>query len=198
MSLIHEFAPIFRLVNDYERASRCQPRAAVRSFKPAFDVKELEQSYELTGELAGIDQKNVNVEWSDATTLIIKGHTEYRAQKAAPKAAPTESTSTEPKSRQPSVEDEEGNESSHSEEFVEVDSHTEEKTAQDPDVSVPAPTEDKAKYWVSERSVGTFQRSFTFPVRVETDGVKAGLKNGILTVVVPKAKIPEPRRIVIE
>ena len=41
-------------------------------------------------------------------------------------------------------------------------------------------------YWVSERSVGEFHRTFTFPDRVDRDGVKANLKNGILTVLVPK------------
>jgi len=196
MSLFQEFSPIFRLVNDYERASRCQPRAA-RTFKPNFDVKELQESYELQGELAGIDQKNINIEWSDATTLIVKGHTEHRAQRATPPKPTTASESKEteePKSHQPTVEEENG--SSPSDDFVEVDSHTQEEVASDPETSVPAA--EAGKYWVTERPVGEFHRSFTFPIRVDQDAVKASLKNGILSIVVPKAKIPEPRKINIE
>ena len=56
----------------------------------------------------------------------------------------------------------------------------------------------KYKYWVSERSVGEFHRSFSFPGRVDTDGVKASLKNGILHVMVPKSVHKESKRIQIE
>ena len=56
----------------------------------------------------------------------------------------------------------------------------------------------KYKYWVSERSVGEFHRSFSFPGRVDTDGVKASLKNGILHVTVPKSVHKESKRIQIE
>lgn len=32
------------------------------------------------------------------------------------------------------------------------------------------------RYWVSERSVGEFHRSFAFPARVDREGVEANLK----------------------
>ena len=54
------------------------------------------------------------------------------------------------------------------------------------------------KYWVSERSVGEFERRFSFPGRVELENVKASLKNGILSVVVPKVVAHQSRRINIE
>jgi HSP20 family protein len=41
-------------------------------------------------------------------------------------------------------------------------------------------------YWISERSIGEFQRSFSFPTSVDVDRVNAGLENGILKVTVPK------------
>jgi hypothetical protein len=47
-------------------------------------------------------------------------------------------------------------------------------------------------YWVMERPVGEFHRSFTFPSKVDQDGVKASLRNGILSVLVPKAKAQAP------
>ena len=56
----------------------------------------------------------------------------------------------------------------------------------------------QSRYWVSERSVGQFSRSFAFPSRVDQDNVRASLKNGILSIVVPKASAPTTRKINIE
>ena len=57
---------------------------------------------------------------------------------------------------------------------------------------------DGSYYWVSERGVGEFKRSFRFPGHVDQEGVKATLKDGLLQVVVPKAKEVGPRRIQVE
>jgi HSP20 family protein len=216
MSLFQDFHPIIRLVNDFERASRtpnrCSPHKPARTFQPKFDVKELTDSYVLQGELPGIDQENISIEWADASTIAIKGRSEHRVVKvSSPAAAPAphaaaETQITESKEaeyQKPTVEEEEGE---HSDDFVEVDSHTADTastaTVQNAEETVaPKPTEqpaESAKYWISERSVGSFSRAFTFPVRVENEAVTASLKNGILSVIVPKAKIPEPRRINIE
>ncbi|KAH6997721.1 HSP20-like chaperone [Ilyonectria sp. MPI-CAGE-AT-0026] len=56
---------------------------------------------------------------------------------------------------------------------------------------------DKVKYWLTERSVGEFARSFNFPTRVDQDTVSANFQEGILTIVVPKAKKHESRRITV-
>jgi len=56
---------------------------------------------------------------------------------------------------------------------------------------------DVPKYWLTERSIGEFSRSFSFPSRVNWDGVSANFKDGILNIVVPKAK-HEAKRINIE
>merc|ERR1712029_19797 len=66
-----EFAPIFRLFDEYDRqAYRDVDRQfqSVRSFTPKFDVKETKNAYELHGELPGIEQKNINIEWTDNNT----------------------------------------------------------------------------------------------------------------------------------
>ena len=55
-----------------------------------------------------------------------------------------------------------------------------------------------ATYWVSERSVGEFHRSFSFPSRVDQDNVKAKLNNGVLTITVPKATAAKAKKINIE
>merc|ERR1712137_1503258 len=55
--------------------------------------------------------------------------------------------------------------------------------------------EEQVKYWVSERTVGSFQRSFSFPGEINQDGVKATLDNGILKIVVPKKEKRGTKRI---
>ncbi|KAA8642545.1 hypothetical protein EYZ11_004510 [Aspergillus tanneri] len=51
--------------------------------------------------------------------------------------------------------------------------------------------EDPEHSWLySERSVGDFRRSFCFPSPVDDDRVQATLKNGVLSITVPKAGEP--------
>ncbi|MDE0324113.1 MAG: Hsp20/alpha crystallin family protein [Candidatus Poribacteria bacterium] len=46
-----------------------------------------------------------------------------------------------------------------------------------------------------ERRYGSFQRSFTLPRHVETDGIKAGFTDGVLTLEIPKAEVTKPTEI---
>nr|AAV33735.1 30 kDa heat shock protein [Trichophyton rubrum] len=48
---------------------------------------------------------------------------------------------------------------------------------------------------MTERSVGEFNRVFKFPSRVDQDAVSASLKDGILSVNVPKAAPPTVKKI---
>jgi HSP20 family protein len=50
-------------------------------------------------------------------------------------------------------------------------------------------------YYACERSYGTFSRSFTLPEQADTAHVKAELKQGELTVVVPKSAAAVAKRI---
>lgn len=206
----HEIAPLFSLfddtLNELQRASR-QPR---KSFNPRFDVKESKDVYILEGELPGIDQKDLSIEFTDEHTLTIKGHTERHSQSgrrpetsaveaekegAAVEDTPASETSSV-KSHQATVEDEEP---------ANASAVTTEESASSPSAEV-APTEKKQvaaatpehQYWISERHVGQFSRSFSFPSRVNQDAVKASLKNGLLSIVIPKAPAPESRRISVE
>ncbi|KAK3216263.1 hypothetical protein GRF29_8g2767418 [Pseudopithomyces chartarum] len=45
---------------------------------------------------------------------------------------------------------------------------------------------------------GSFERTFRFPERIDAANVSASFKNGLLSVTVPKAKVPEVRRILIQ
>ncbi|KAI7882097.1 HSP20-like chaperone [Mucor mucedo] len=54
------------------------------------------------------------------------------------------------------------------------------------------------QWWVNERVVGSFTRSFSFPTTVNADTIKASYDNGILKVVVPKVKENAPKSIQID
>jgi HSP20 family protein len=92
---------------------------------PAVDVVENANGYEITAELPGVDEKNVEVKYADGT-LTVKG--ERKDEKE----------------------------------------------------------EKKENYYLSERSYGSFQRSFRVPAGVDPDKVEASFKNDVLTVTLPK------------
>jgi HSP20 family protein len=47
--------------------------------------------------------------------------------------------------------------------------------------------ESKKDYHLSERSYGSFQRSFSLPDGIDTDKIEATFKKGVLTVSLPKS-----------
>jgi HSP20 family protein len=98
---------------------------------PAVDIAETAQGYEITAELPGIDEKNVEVKYANGA-LTIKGEKKNERE------------------------------------------------------------EKKENYYVSERSYGSFQRSFRVPDGVDPDKVEASFKNGVLTVKLPKT--PEAQK----
>ncbi len=55
--------------------------------------------------------------------------------------------------------------------------------------------DDDDHYFACERHYGSFSRSFTLPEGVDTEGVQAELKDGVLSVVIPKKPETQPKRI---
>ena len=51
------------------------------------------------------------------------------------------------------------------------------------------------RYHIVERSYGTFTRSFQLPQGLDDSKIQAECDNGILTIHIPKAAVPQPRRI---
>lgn len=164
----NDFGALFRLLDDYDTHRSSRGQTAVRSFAPRFDVRESSDAYHLDGELPGIAQKDVDIEFSDPQTLVIKGRSEreYHTPEAGEGA-------TEPAQGQSS------------------------EVAQTGEKQV-SKSEGKPRFWVSERSVGEFHRTFAFPSHVDQEKVKASLKNGILSVIVPKASAPASKKIQVE
>ncbi len=54
---------------------------------------------------------------------------------------------------------------------------------------------DDERYFAYECSYGSFTRSFTLPDGIDADHVDADMKNGVLTVTVPKRPETQPRKI---
>ena len=57
---------------------------------------------------------------------------------------------------------------------------------------------EEGRYHIVERSYGSFSRSFQLPQGVDDERIEARFDNGLLRVRVPKAAIPQPRRINIQ
>jgi len=201
------FHPLFRLLDDFDSYNRGSTTnnhnhnhhrggSIMKSFTPKFDVKELGEAYELHGELPGIAQKDVEIEFTDSQTVVIRGRTERSYTSGTPPAGLLESSKTAG-----TIEGDKAQSDHHA--TVEDENPTttaaSETPAEDSQVATQEqkPAEPQEKYWVSERSVGEFSRSFTFPVRVDSENVQASMKNGILSLVVPKAKKDQARKITI-
>lgn len=92
---------------------------------PAVDIAETEKGYEISAELPGIDEKNIEVKFADGV-LTIKGEKQEEKE------------------------------------------------------------EKKKDYYLSERSFGSFQRSFQVPEGVDSEKIEANFKNGVLRVTLPK------------
>lgn len=163
-----DFSPLFRLLDDYDTHRTGRSRATP-SFNPSFDVRETDEAYHLDGELPGISQKDIDIEFSDHQTLVVKGRIEREYNNEPQAEAVSDHKAT--------VEDE---------------------TPDSQEIQKKDATKPNHRYWAHERSIGEFQRTFSFPSRVDQDAVKAGLKNGILSIVIPKSTAAGSKKITIE
>ena len=93
---------------------------------PAVDIVEHDKSYQVTAELPGMEEKDIDVKFADGV-LTIKGEKKEESE------------------------------------------------------------EKQKDYYRSERRFGAFQRSFGVPDGVEPDKIEATVKNGVLTVILPKS-----------
>ncbi|PYR71518.1 MAG: hypothetical protein DMF86_25730, partial [Acidobacteria bacterium] len=58
----------------------------------------------------------------------------------------------------------------------------------------PTGRDEARHYHQVERGHGAFARTFEFAEKIESDGVSADLKDGVLTIVLPKQPAPPARR----
>ncbi|KAF4987239.1 hypothetical protein FGRMN_10477 [Fusarium graminum] len=201
------FTPLFRLLDDFDSYSRQGQgqgqngtrRSGLSQWQPKFDVRETGDAYELHGELPGMSKENVHIEFTEPQTMTIRGKTERTYTAGTPPVGFVEDTNVQGAITEGS----EGHKNSHhatvedEQEAASHESGTDVTKHENPEEGEKKPT-DHSKYWLTERSFGEFSRSFNFPTRVDQDNVSAKFKDGILSIVVPKAKKHESRRITVE
>lgn len=200
------FTPLFRLLDDFDSYSRevaptrqgNNARRQSPTFSPRFDVKETEAGYELHGEIPGAEKENISIEFTEPQTIVISGRTERSYTSGTPPAGLVENGGSSTTmsgaitdgsnnhSHKATVEDEAAEKAKEQGTEI-VKSDQQQQQQQRP----------KERFWVSERSVGEFSRTFSFPTPVDQEAVSANLKDGILSVLVPKAKKQEGRRIAV-
>lgn len=140
---------------------------------PATDINETDDSYELQAELPGYDKKDIKIEvGDDGRSLVVSGNVE-KVHEEKPKVPK--------KDKAPSG-----------------DKQSQELTTKKESDSQVATRGEAPQWWVNERVVGSFTRSFSFPTTINPDSIKASYDNGILKVVVPKVKENAPKSIQID
>ncbi|KLP04676.1 probable heat shock protein 30 [Fusarium fujikuroi] len=171
------FHPLFQLLDDYDTYSRRDQNTrntGMIHWQPRFDICETPRAYELHGELPGMNKKEVHIEFTEPQTLVIRGKSQRTYTSGNPPAGFVEGPSM------------------HGAIKGDGDEHNKSQPQQ-PEKG--DKHDDKTKYWLAERSVGEFSRTFTFPSHVDQDSVSASFQDGILSIIVPKVKKHESRRI---
>ena len=191
MALFSPFYPVLRpeqslfdVFDDHPfinlQSSFFRDAANARTYNRA-NVSETETEYKIEVDVPGYQKSEINLEYGhDGKTLIVSGKTEKSYEEGpdeTPKGVTLEEVPEEgEKPAQPTI----------------TSSAVAETTKE---TSVGAPAE--PKYWVSERSVGSFSRTFSLPAGLDLDKAKATLDHGVLTVVIPKATKQKVSRITI-
>lgn len=207
------------------RAAHAQRQQRKRIFRARFDVRESGNGYEVEGELPGFEQENISIEVTDEHTLKVAGKqaerkvesqaTEALSQKLegatlneAEKEGDNHSDTSSHKSYQPTVEEDYEDLGAETSSTVSGGSAPSESKGQEKAVEAaqqkaptPAPQESQQpqdQNLLSERQYGSFERNFQFPDRIDAAGVRASLRNGVLSINVPKAPVPAIRNITIQ
>lgn len=198
-----DIAPFFRILDDLATPDVAGQRVAQtqRAYQPKFNVREEKESFKLQGELPGVAQKDITIEFVDPNTLVVRGRREHEREFSNQvdegkllEHAPDAHHSEKAGYHTPSVEDEKAEENNGSTATVQTPkTQSSELTTGNGHSSKSHPQQPHFKYWLHEHSVGEFHRSFSFPGQVNQDAVKAKLKDGILSIVVPK-KGREPNK----
>jgi HSP20 family molecular chaperone IbpA len=185
------FTPLFQLLEDFDSYSRQfdsgHSHGIRRKFNPNFDLRELPDSYHLHGELPGIERGDVEMEFTGPQSLTIHGHSERSYTSGKPAAGfierfPTGGAITE------------GSEDSTAQEVPrhEEATETEADTAVTHSEKAQQPLE---KYWVLNEATGSSPGLSTSLSVSNRTRVQASMKNGILSVILPKAPTHGGRKI---
>jgi HSP20 family protein len=172
-------APDFVTPDSYAPESVAPASIAPDVFAPKFDVREVGDTYHLHGELPGVERSSFDLQVIDDQTLQIVGRS-IRSYSSAPKASFKSSSSTITE-----IFDDESLQGGIARHRL--------SSANGINVNKNCATNGSSNvvdevYWVKERIVGDFCRSFTFPVPVDWERIHASTTDGILTIILPKLK----------
>lgn len=185
LSLFNDtFSQLDRLSNELNgRLNDDSDFGKMLTLAPKFDIKETEKEFILEGELPGVEKKDISLDFVDDNTLVLKTRTErVREEGAKPQEQAQIKDSAKTETEQDTQMSGANNEATKPTEDKPTNGDTTVATTnQNKEVAKPT-----TQYHLSERSVGTFQRAFSLPGELKHDEVKASLKNGVLTVTVPK------------
>jgi len=226
-SFVPFLSQVEELLAEVEREARrvahAQRQQRKRIFRARFDVRENGTGYEVEGELPGFEQENISIEVTDEHTLKVAGRqVERKAENKATEALSEKlegatlneaekedhSDTASHKSYQPTVEDDYEDLGAETSSNVSAASEPKgkEKAVETPGPQQQAPTpvpqqqqqQPQDQNLLSERQHGSFERNFQFPDRIDATGVRASLRNGVLSISVPKAPVPAIRNITIQ
>ena len=171
------FSSLFRMLDDFDRYAgqhmqlgSTQGSAGGATFSPKFDVTERDKEYELQGELPGVTADEVEIEFTDDQTLVVRGHTERKHEEG-------DRALLEGGEERKKIE---GGAGAGKKEGTAAGKGKEAEGEEGEEM--------RPKFWLSERSYGEFSRVFTFPAAVDQDKVQAKFKDGVLDIKVPKAE----------
>lgn len=184
-------------------------------YYPRFDIEEHEQSYELYGDLPGVQQTSLKIETTNDHTIEISGttlhhhevesplasgggQTEVTHHEAAAKLSDSHPTSVQPDTEfvangKPAAPGSNGNQAELLKDVLDGGELTKTHGHHPDQYHTGKPTvakETKVKHLMTERQHGEFHRIFTFSNSIKEKEVKAKYENGILHVTVPKGPAP--------
>jgi len=154
---------------------RAVRRRAVPVFDPRLSAEELENDYRVVAEVPGIEAADLDISVED-NVLTIKGARGFEAAPGARQVAGSETR---------------GDSGSE----AQVEAHTDAEACAEKNAEVAVDAAES-----TARATAMFERKLRFPKHIVEDAVVASLRNGILTVTLPKRleAAPDVRSIPVE
>lgn len=170
----------------FRHGHRDDSREDAHVVAPDFDVRESQEYYFLEGELPGVsDKADVRIEWVGRRTLLVEADVrkvneeeEWGVNLAPYSPNPTGAADIEA-GQGGEREDEKGRHRHEHRRYA----------------------GEGVRFWLNERHAGVLQRSFTFPHDIDREKMRARLRDGLVKILVPKARgeeREESRRVIIE
>jgi len=169
--IYHDFSPVLHYIHDLDRYFSHDHRLT-SSFVPRFDLEEDEMFYYLIGDIPGGRAEDITIEPNDDHTLIIHGVTGCFGFSLEPLIGRKSQHNSNELPPAPIPLPPQGHIRRGTTSYIGDTDRPKERS--------------KKKVLLSERLVGDFRRTFTFPAPIVEEKVQATIKNGVLRLKIPK------------